>query len=61
MFNPGTPYGGGGPFGRGGAFGSSRYQYQTVPTGYEGAQASGLISKVMGLLAFSFLFRSNSM
>lgn len=36
-------------------FGSSRYQYQTLP--YEGAQSSsGLISKVMGLLAFSFLF-----
>src|SRR5712692_5182372 len=56
MFNPRTPYGGGGPFGRGGAFGSSRYQYKTVPAGYEGVQASGLISKVMGLLAFSFLF-----
>ena len=38
-------------------FGSSRYQYQTLPYGYEGAQSSsGLISKVMGLLAFSFLF-----
>ena len=60
MFNPGSPYGGGGfgggrgGFGRG-AFGS-RYQYQTVPTGYAGVQSSGLISKVMGLLAFSFLF-----
>ena len=37
-------------------FGSSRYQYQTLPYGYEGIQAGGLISKVMGLLAFSFLF-----
>jgi modulator of FtsH protease len=37
-------------------FGSSRYQYQTLPSGYEGVQASSLISKVMGLLAFSFLF-----
>lgn len=46
-----------GPFGRrnNGMFGSSRYQYQTVPA-YEGAQTSGLVSKVMGLLAFSFLF-----
>jgi FtsH-binding integral membrane protein len=37
------------------SFGSSRYQYQTLPYGYEGTQASGLISKVMGLLAVSFL------
>jgi len=37
-------------------FGSSRYQYQTMPYGYEGTQAGSLISKVMGLLAFSFLF-----
>ena len=62
MFNPRAPYGGGGPFGgrggfgRGGVFGSSGYQYQTVPAGYAGVQTSGLISKVMGLLAFSFLF-----
>jgi FtsH-binding integral membrane protein len=56
MFNPRTPYGGGGPFGRGGGFGASRFQYQTIPAGYAGTQASGLISKVMGLLAFSFLF-----
>ncbi|MFL5626051.1 MAG: Bax inhibitor-1 family protein [Ktedonobacteraceae bacterium] len=41
---------------RGGAFGSSGYQYQTLPYGYQGTQTSGLISKVMGLLAFSFLF-----
>jgi len=44
-----------GPFGQRNMF-SSRYQYQTLPYGYEGAQASGLIGKVMGLLAFSFLF-----
>ncbi len=46
-----------GPVGRNsGMFGSSRYQYQTLPYGYEGAQISGLMSKVMGLLAFSFIF-----
>ena len=56
MFNPRSPYGGGGFGGGRGAFGSSRYQYQTVPAGYAGVQSSGLISKVMGLLAFSFLF-----
>jgi modulator of FtsH protease len=54
MFNPRNNS----PFGRGGAFGGSRYQYQTAsPYGYAGdqAQTSSLISKVMGLLAFSFL------
>ena len=46
-----------GPFGQNrGMFGSSRYQYQTLPYGYEGTQTSGLMSRVMGLLAFSFLF-----
>lgn len=44
-----------GPFGGTNTFGS-RYQYQTVARGYEGAQSSSLIGKVMGLLAFSFLF-----
>ena len=44
-----------GPFGGTNTFGS-RYQYQTLPRGYEGAQSSGLVSKVMGLLAFSFIF-----
>jgi FtsH-binding integral membrane protein len=45
------------PFGQNrGMFGSSRYQYQTLPYGYEGTQTSGLMSRVMGLLAFSFLF-----
>src|SRR5579859_937331 len=53
MFSPRSN----GPFGRSnGMFGSSRYQYQTLPYGYEGVQAGGLISKVMGLLAFSFVF-----
>jgi modulator of FtsH protease len=54
MFNPRNNS----PFGRGGAFGGSRYQYQTAsPYGYTGTQTqtSSLISKVMGLLAFSFL------
>lgn len=44
------------PFGNRGLFGASRYQYQSVPHGYEGVQEGSLISKVMGLLAFSFLF-----
>lgn len=48
-----SPFGGGN---RGGLFGASRYQYQAMPQGYENAQAGSLISKVMGLLAFSFLF-----
>ena len=53
MFNPRSNM----PLGRNnGMFGSSRYQYQTLPYGYEGAQAGSLIGKVMGLLAFSFLF-----
>ena len=56
MFNPrnNSPFGGGrGGFGRG-AF-ASRYQYQPMPYGAENAQAGSLVSKVMGLLAFSFL------
>lgn len=44
-----------GAFGGRNTFGSN-YQYQTLPYGYEGAQSSSLIGKVMGLLAFSFLF-----
>src|SRR5689334_25447517 len=43
------------PFGGGNAF-RSRYQYQTLPYGQENTQASSLISKVLGLLAFSFIF-----
>lgn len=46
------------PFGGGNGMFRSRYQYQTMPYGYESAQASSLISKVMGLLAFSFIFAS---
>jgi FtsH-binding integral membrane protein len=62
MFNAGNNsplgggFGGGGFGGRRGAF-SSRYQYQTVAPEYANTEtASSLISKVMGLLAFSFLF-----
>ena len=46
-----------GMFGGRGVF-RSRYNYQAAPYGYEGTQqqASSLISKVMGLLAFSFIF-----
>lgn len=44
-----------GPWGSSNTF-RSRYQYQTLPYGAEGIQAGSLISKVMGLLAFSFLF-----
>jgi FtsH-binding integral membrane protein len=58
MFNPrmNDGFGGGGFGGRRGAF-SSRYQYQPAAQGYTNAEtASSLISKVMGLLAFSFLF-----
>ena len=52
MFNPRMN----GPFGgRRGAF-ASNYQYQTIPQGYENIQAGSLVSKVMGLLAFSFVF-----
>ena len=51
MFNQGNS------FGRRSLFGNSRFQYQQAVPGYqEGTQASGLISKVMGLLSFSFLF-----
>jgi FtsH-binding integral membrane protein len=55
MYNPGnnSPLGG-----RRSAFGGSRYQYQTLPYGRTEAQASGLIGKVMSLLAFSFVFAS---
>lgn len=48
---------GNGPYARNnGMFGSSRYQYQPLSNAYEGTQSGSLISKVMGLLAFSFLF-----
>lgn len=60
MFNQNnnSPYGG--PFGRGNGRGNnsfgSQYQYQTRPYGYQGTASSGLIGKVMALLAFSFIF-----
>ena len=60
MYNYGNngPYGNNRPFGgRNNTFGS-RYQYQTLPYGMERTQTSSLISKVMGLLAFSFIFAS---
>ena len=50
MFNPRNN----GPFGSNRGFGSSPYQYQSTP--YSEVQTSSLIGKVMGLLAFSFLF-----
>lgn len=35
----------------------TQYQYETLPYGYQGVSSpSGLIGKVMGLLAFSFIF-----
>jgi len=36
-------------------FGATGYQYETLPYGIEGVQEGSLISKVMGLLASSFL------
>ncbi len=52
MYNPRGNY----PAGNRGLFGGSSYQYQTLPYGYEGVQEGSLVSKVMGLLSFSFLF-----
>lgn len=56
MYNPrnSSPYGSN-SYGSRNAFGS-RYQYQAVSRGYEGTQTSGLVGRVMGLLAFSFVF-----
>lgn len=52
-----SPYGGSNR-GQGNQFGS-RYQYQTLPYAMQGSvQAGSLISKVMGMLAFSFVFAS---
>jgi len=53
------PFGGGSNRGRGNQFGS-RYQYQTLAYGAQSSsvQAGSLISKVMGMLAFSFIFAS---
>jgi len=52
MYNPQSNY----PFRNRGLFGASGYQYQALPYGYEGTQEGSLVSKVMGLLAFGFLF-----
>src|SRR5438128_9391976 len=53
MFNPRNN----GPFGSNRGFRSSPYQYQQYSSmPYSGVQTSSLIGKVMGLLAFSFLF-----
>jgi FtsH-binding integral membrane protein len=52
MYNPRGNF----PAGNRGLFGTSSYQYQTLPYGYEGVQEGSLVSKVMALLAFSFLF-----
>jgi modulator of FtsH protease len=52
MFNPRNN----GPFGGGGRqSNASAYQYQTLPYNMVSTQAGGLISKVMALLACSFL------
>src|SRR2546426_8041041 len=51
MYNPR----GGFPIRNRGMFGAPAYQYQTMPYGAEGVQEGSLISKVMGLLSFSFL------
>ncbi len=51
MYNPRGNF----PAGNRGPFGGSSYQYQTLPYGYEGVQEGSLVSKVMGLLSFSFL------
>jgi modulator of FtsH protease len=50
MFNPRNN----GPFG-GSRNNTSAYQYQTLPYGAVGVQAGGLVSKVMALMACSFL------
>ena len=60
MFNPRNGYNynnryGGRNTGYSNAFGSC-YQYQTLPYAAPSAQNSGLIGKVMSLLAFSFIF-----
>ncbi|MGZ3621618.1 MAG: Bax inhibitor-1/YccA family protein [Ktedonobacteraceae bacterium] len=52
MYNPNSGF----PMRNRGMFGASGYRYQTLPYPQEGVQAGSLISKVMGLLATSFLF-----
>lgn len=51
MFNPRNNS----PFGGQRSRGASAYQYQTLPYGMAETQAGGLISKVMALMACSFL------
>jgi len=51
MFYNNGPYGGS----RRGGFGASRYQYQPLQQGMQ-VQTGSLIAKVMGLMAFSFIF-----
>lgn len=52
--NFGSPYGGGGPYrGRSRQQSASAYQYQYAPE--QASQASSLVSKVMALMATSFL------
>src|SRR2546428_6959432 len=52
MYNPNSGF----PMRNRGMFGASGYRYETLPYGQEGVQEGSLISKVMGLLASSFLF-----
>src|SRR6266571_7338399 len=52
MYNPN----GGFPMRNRSMFGAAGYRYETLPHGQEGVQEGSLISKVMGLLATSFLF-----
>lgn len=56
MFNPrnNSPFGGG-PFGGGRRSNQYAYQYQTLPYDMVGTGTGGLVSKVMALLATSFL------
>jgi FtsH-binding integral membrane protein len=52
MYNPNSGF----PMRNRGMFGASGYRYETLPYAQEGVQSGSLISKVMGLLATSFLF-----
>ncbi len=52
MYNPNSGF----PMRNRGMFGASGYRYETLANAQEGEQTGSLISKVMGLLATSFLF-----
>lgn len=52
MYYNNRPYGGSNR----GMFGASRYQYEPLAPGMQQVQAGSLVGKVLGLLAFSFLF-----